>query len=132
MVKDKVELFIEERQDKIVKYIEKVLTQIKNTEVKKIGSIITVDKVENLFKKLRNERPGLLILDEGFKDSKIIENIIIFKTIYPDISILILGTDFKQAEKYFEAGIDEFILKGNSAGKFYNSLVIFLKKEQNK
>jgi len=36
MVKDKIELFIEERQDKIVKYIEKVLTQIKNTEVKKI------------------------------------------------------------------------------------------------
>ena len=48
------------------------------------------------------------------------------------MTILILSMDPELEKKYLEIGVEDFILKGDSAENFYNSMVSFLKKEQKK
>ena len=46
------------------------------------------------------------------------------------MAIMILSTNPELEKKYLELGIENFIIKGDSAEDFYNSMVNFLKKEQ--
>ena len=73
------------------------------------------------------EKPDILILDEDFISYKTKENISSLKTLYSEMSILILITNFRQKEIFTEVGIEDFISK-DSAEKFYNDMVIFLNK----
>ena len=107
-----------------------VVSQIKNTEVKEIGSILNVDKVFNLYKELKKDSPDVLIMNGGFVDHSTRETVPILQQLYPAMTILILSTDPELEKKYLEIGVEDFILKGDSAEDFYNSMVIFLKKEQ--
>ena len=54
----------------------------------------------------------------------------VLQKLYPAMAILILSIDPGLEEKYREIGIGNFILKGDSAENFYNSMEDFLKKEQ--
>ena len=47
-----------------------VITQIKDLEVKEIGQILNVDKVDSLYKKLTKEKPDVLIINGGFVNHK--------------------------------------------------------------
>ena len=55
---------------------------------------------------------------------------LVLQGLYPAMKILILSIDPGMEKKYLEVGIDDFILKGDSAKNFYDSMVNFLKKEQ--
>jgi len=109
-----------------------VITQIKDLEVKEIGQILNVDKVDSLYKKLTKEKPDVLIINGGFVNHKTRDIIPELEILYLAMEIVILSTDHELEEKYLEIGIGNFILKGNSAEDFYNSMVIFLRKEQMK
>ncbi len=109
-----------------------VITQIKDLEVKEIGQILNVDKVDSLYKKLTKEKPDVLIINGGFVNHKTRDIIPELEILYLAMAIVILSTDPELEEKYLEIGIGNFILKGNSAEDFYNSMVIFLRKEQMK
>jgi len=89
-----------------------------------------VDSVNNLYSKLKKEKPDVLIINGGFVNHKTREAMPVLQKLYPAMSILILSIDPGMEEKYQKIGIGNFILKGDSAEKFYNSMNDFLKKEQ--
>ena len=127
-----MKILLAEKSKNLISALMLVISQIKNTEVKEIGSILNVDKVFNLYKELKKDRPDVLIINGGFVDNSTGETVPILQQLYPAMTILILSMDPELEKKYLEIGIEDFILKGDSAENFYNSMVIFLKKEQKK
>lgn len=127
-----MKILLAEKSKNLISALMLVISQIKNTEVKEIGSILNVDKVFNLYKELKKDRPDVLIINGGFVDHKTRETVPILQELYPAMTILILSIDPELEKKYLEIGIEDFILKGDSAEDFYNSMVKFLKKEQKK
>ena len=127
-----MKILLAEKSKDLISALMLLLTHIKNTDVKNIGLIQNVDKVENLNKKLKKERPDVLIINGGFVDHKTSDKVVILRELYPLMSTLILSTDVNLEKKCLEIGMDNFILKGDSAEDFYISMVKFLHKEQKK
>ena len=125
-----MKILLAEKGKNLISALLLVLTNIKNTEVKDIRLILNVDRIDNLYKELKKERPDVLILNGGFVDHITRETVLIFQKLYPLMAILILSADPGLEKKYLEIGIEDFILKGDSAEVFYDSMVIFLRKEQ--
>ncbi|MCX6383377.1 MAG: hypothetical protein NTV16_02670 [Actinobacteria bacterium] len=125
-----MKILLAEKSEDLISALMLLLTHIKNTDVKNIGLIQNVDKVENLYKKLKKERPDVLIINGGFVDHKTSDKVTVLQKLYPLMAILILSADPGLEKKYLEIGIEDFILKGDSAEVFYDSMVIFLRKEQ--
>lgn len=125
-----MKILLAEKSKNLVSALMLLLTQIKNTDVKNIGLILNVDKVDNLYRELKKEKPDVLIMNEGFVDHKTRETVPILQGLYPLMTTLILGTDPELEKKYLEKGMDNFLLKGDSAEDFYISMVNFLNKEQ--
>lgn len=126
-----MKILLAEKRKNHISAVKLALTQIKDCECKKISSIVIADNIKKLDKKLKKEKPDILILDGDFISYQTKENISPLKALYPEMSILILTTSFKQEKKFTKAGIEDFISK-DSAEKFYNEMVIFLNKESNK
>ncbi|MBE3089134.1 MAG: response regulator transcription factor [Actinobacteria bacterium] len=126
----KIKILLAEKSKNLVSALMLLISHIKNTEVKEIGSILNVGKVDNLNKELKKEKPDVLIINGGFVDHKTRETVPILQELYPAMTILILSTDPGLEKKYLEIGIENFIIKGDSAEDFYDSMVNFLKKEQ--
>ncbi|GAG69551.1 hypothetical protein ES703_112943 [subsurface metagenome] len=126
-----MKILLAEKRKNHISAVKLALTQIKDCECKKISSIIIADDIKKLDKKLKKEKPDILILDGDFISYQTKENISPLKALYPEMSILILTTSFKQEKKFTKVGIEDFISK-DSAEKFYNEMVIFLNKESNK
>ena len=127
-----MKILLAEKSKDLISALMLLLTHIKNTDVKNIGLIQNVDKVENSYKKLKKERPDVLIINGGFVDHKTSDKVVILRELYPLMSTLILSTDVNLEKKCLEIGMDNFILKGDSAEDFYISMVKFLHKEQKK
>jgi DNA-binding NarL/FixJ family response regulator len=127
-----MKILLAEKSKDLISALMLLLTHIKNTDVKNIGLIQNVDKVENLYKKLKKERPDILIINGGFVDHKTSDKVTVLQKLYPLMTTLILSTDLGLEKKYLEIGMDNFILKGDSAEDFYISMVDFLDKEQKK
>ena len=127
-----MKILLAEKSKNLISALMLVVSQIKNTEVKEISSILNVDKAFNLYKELKKDRPDVLIINGGFVDHSTKEAVPVLQELYPAMTILILSMDPELEKKYLEIGIEDFILKGDSAEDFYNSMVIFLKKEQKK
>ncbi len=125
-----MKILLAEKSKNLVSALMLVITHIKNTEVKEIGSILNADNVDSLYKELKKEGPDVLIINGGFVDRKTREAVPILQELYPAMAIMILSTDPGLEKKYLEIGIENFIIKGDSAEDFYNSMVNFLKKEQ--
>jgi response regulator of citrate/malate metabolism len=125
-----MKILLAEKGKNLISALLLVLTHIKNTEVKEIGLILNVDNVDSLNRELKKEKPDILIINGGFVDHITIESVLVVQELYPAMKILILSFDPGMKKKYLEAGVEDFIIKGDSAEKFYNSLVSFLKKEQ--
>jgi len=87
-------------------------------------------RIDDLHEELVKERPDILIINGGFVDHITVKSVLVLQKLYPAMKILILSVDPIMEKKYSEAGIDDFILKGDSAEVFYNSMVTFLRKEQ--
>ncbi len=127
-----MKILLAERSKNFVSALMLVVSQIKDTGVKEIGLILNVDRVDNLYKELKKEKPDVLIINGGFVDHKTRETVPVLQGLYPGMSILILSIDPDMKKKYLEIGVENFILKGESAEDFYASLLGFLKKEQKK
>ena len=125
-----MKILLAEKSKNLISALMLVISQIKDNEVKEIGLILNVDKVLNLYKELKKDRPDVLIINGGFVDHKTRETIPVLQELYPAMAIMILSTDPGLEKKYLELGIENFIIKGESAEDFYNSMVNFLKKEQ--
>jgi DNA-binding NarL/FixJ family response regulator len=126
-----MKILLAEKGKNLISALLLVLASIKSAEVKEIGLILNVDRIDNLHKELKKERPDVLIINGGFVDHLTIKTVLTLKELYPAMRILILSIDPEVGKKYLEVvGIDDFILEGDSAKIFYNSMVIFLKKEQ--
>ena len=125
-----MKILLVEKGKNLISALLLVLTSIKNSEVKEIGLILNVDRIDNLYKELKKEKPDVLIINDGFVDQITRESALILQELYPAMKVLILSIDPKVEKKYSEVGIDDFIIKGNSAEIFYNSMVSFLQKEQ--
>jgi DNA-binding NarL/FixJ family response regulator len=125
-----MKILLAEKSKNLVSALMLLLTQIKNTDVKNIDLILNVDKVDNLYKELKKEKPDVLIMNGGFVDHKTRETVPLLQELYPLMTTLILGTDPELEKKYLEKGMDNFLLKGDSAEDFYISMVNFLNKEQ--
>ncbi|MHB8278085.1 MAG: hypothetical protein ACYDIA_10595 [Candidatus Humimicrobiaceae bacterium] len=125
-----MKILLAEKGKDLISALLLVLTSIKNTEVKGIGLILNVDRIDNLYKELKKEKPDILIINGGFVDRITRESVLILQELYPAMKVLILSIDPEVEKKYLEVGIDNFIIKGDSAKVFYNSMVSFLKKEQ--
>lgn len=126
----KMKILLAEKGKNLISALLLVLTSIKNTEVKEIDLILNVDRVDCLYKELKKERPDILIINGGFVDHITRESVLVLQKLYPAMKILILSIDPGMERKYLEVGIEDFIIKGDSAEVFYNSMVSFLKKEQ--
>jgi len=127
-----MKILLAEKSKNLVSALMLILTQMKDTDVKEIGLILHVDKANHLYKKLKKEKPDILIINGGFVNHKTRETVPIMQALYPNMAILILSVDPEMEKKYLEVGIDNFILKGDSAEDFYASMLRFLKKEQKK
>jgi DNA-binding NarL/FixJ family response regulator len=125
-----MKILLAEKSKNLVSALMLVLTDIKDTEVKKIGLILHVDRVDSLYEELKKERPDVLIINGGFVNHKTRDAVPVLQGLYPAMTILILSIYPELEKKYSEIGIKDFILKGDSAEDFYNSMVNFLKKEQ--
>ena len=124
-----MKILLAEKSIDLVSALMLVITQIKDTGVNEIGLILHVDTVDNLYSKLKEEKPDVLIINGGFVNHKTRDAIPILQKLYPAMTILILSVDPGLEGKYQEIGIENFILKGDSAENFYNSMDDFLKKE---
>ena len=125
-----MKILLAEKSKDLVSALMLVITQIKDTGDNEIGSVLHVDTVDNLYSKLKKEKPDVLIINGGFVNHKTREAMPVLQKLYPAMAILILSIDAGLEEKYQEIGIGNFILKGDSAENFYNSMDSFLKKEQ--
>ena len=127
-----MKVLLAEKSENNISAIKFVLSQIRSSEIKGIGPILTASSVKGLFKTLQKEEPEVLIINGGFVDHKTKKIIPDLQSLYPYMAIMILSTDFRLEEEYLKIGVKDFILKGDSAGKFYDSMVVFLKKENKK
>jgi len=125
-----MKILLAEKGKNLISALLLVLNHIKNTEVKEIDQILNVDRIDKLHKELKREKPDILIINGGFIDHVTIKSILFLQELYPAMKVLILSIDPGVEKKYLEAGIEDFILKGESAEIFYKSMVAFLKKEQ--
>src|SRR5665647_495124 len=99
-----MKILLAEKSKDLISALMLLLTYIKNTDVKNIGLIQNVDKVENLYKKLKKERPDVLIINGSFVDHKTSDKVVILQKLYPLMSTLILSTDVSLEKKYLEIG----------------------------
>ena len=104
------------------------LEDIKDNECKEVSTIISTDNINELDKKIKKEKPNILILNGGFLFYLTKERISSLKSLYPEMSILVLTTSFEQEMEFIKLGIDNFILK-DFAVDFYKELVNFFNKE---
>ena len=125
-----MKILLAEKSKNLISALMLVITTIKETVVKEIGMILHVDNIDNLYKELKKEKPDVLIMNGGFVDHKTREAVPGIQGLYPDMTILILSIYPELEKKYLEIGIEDFILKGDSAEDFYASMLCFLKKEQ--
>jgi len=125
-----MKILLAEKSKNLISALMLVVTTIKDTAVKEIGTILHVDKVSSLYKELKKEKPDVLIINGGFVDHKTREAVPIMQGLCPAMTILILSMDPKLEKKYLDIGVKDFILKGDSAEDFYASMLGFLKKEQ--
>ena len=125
-----MKILLAEKGKNLISALLLVLASIKSAEVKEIGLILNVDRIDNLYKELKKERPDILIINGGFVDHITRESVLILQKLYPAMKILILSIDPGMEKRYSEVGIGDFIIKGDSAEVFYDSMVSFLKKEQ--
>jgi hypothetical protein len=125
-----MKILLAEKGKNLISALLLVLNSIKNTEVKEIGLILNVDRVDSLYEELVKERPDILIINGGFVDHITVKSVLVLQKLYPAMKILVLSIDPGIEKKYSDVGIDDFIIKGDSAAVFYNSMVSFLKKEQ--
>jgi DNA-binding NarL/FixJ family response regulator len=125
-----MKILLAEKSKNIVSALMLVITTIKDKEVKEIDIIMHADKVDSLYKKLKKQKPDILIINGGFVNSKTREAVPGIQRMYPDMAILILSIDPELKKKYLEIGIKNFIIKGGSAEVFYASMCGFLKNEQ--
>ena len=125
-----MKILLAEKSKNLISALMLVITTIKETVVKEIGMILHVDNIDNLYKELKKEKPDVLIINGGFVNHKTRETVPVLQGLYPAMTILILSIDPQLEEKYLEIGIEDFILKGDSAEDFYASMLGFLKKEQ--
>ncbi|MHB1346142.1 MAG: hypothetical protein ACYCXK_01515 [Candidatus Humimicrobiaceae bacterium] len=125
-----MKILLAEKEKNLVSALLLVLNNIKSTEVKGIDLIISVDSINKLHKNLEKERPDVLIINGGFVNHVTRKSVIALQELYPEMKILILSFDPELRKRYSEDGIDDFIIKGDSAEVFYNSMVSFLAKEQ--
>jgi DNA-binding NarL/FixJ family response regulator len=127
-----MKILLAEKSKNLISALMLLLNHIKNTDVKNISLIQNVDRVESLHKKLKKEKPDVLIINGGFADHQTSDDITVFQKLYPLMTTLVLSTDIGLQKKYLETGMDNFILKGDSAEDFYISIVKFLHKEEKK
>jgi hypothetical protein len=127
-----MKVLLAEKKENNISAIKLVLSQIRSSEIKGMGSILTVSSVKGLYKKLLKETPEVLIMNGGFVNSKTKEMVPELQSLYPLMGILILSTDFKLEKEYLKIGVKDFILKGDSAREFYDSMVVYLTKENNR
>ncbi|MCL4416927.1 MAG: hypothetical protein M1365_09550 [Actinobacteria bacterium] len=125
-----MKILLAEKNKNLISALTLMISQIKDSSVKEIGTVLHVDNADNLYKELKKEKPDILIINDGFIYHKIREAVPIMQGLYPDMTILILSIYPELEKKYSEIGIKDFILKGDSAEDFYASMVSFLKKEQ--
>ena len=125
-----MKILLAEKSKNLISALMLVITSIKNTEVQDIGLILNVDRVDNLYKELEKERPDILIMNGGFVDHKTRREVPALKELYPLMAILVLSIDPGLEKKYSDIGVGNFILKGDSAEDFYDSMIKFLEKEQ--
>jgi len=104
------------------------LEDIKDNECKEVSTIISTDNINELDKKIKKEKPNILILNGGFLFYLTKERISSLKSLYPEMSILVLTTSFEQEMEFIKLGIENFILK-DFAVNFYKELVNFFNKE---
>ena len=71
----KIKILLAEKSKNLVSALMLLISHIKNTEVKEIGSILNVGKVDNLNKELKKEKPDVLIINGGFVDHKTRETV---------------------------------------------------------
>jgi DNA-binding NarL/FixJ family response regulator len=126
-----MKILLAEKRKNHISALKLALTQIKDCKCKKITKIVIVDEIKKLDKKLKKEKPDILILDGDFISYQTKKNISSLKALFPEMSILVLTSSFEQEKKFVVAGIKDFIPK-DSADKFYNELVFFLNKKSNK
>jgi DNA-binding NarL/FixJ family response regulator len=127
-----MKVLLAEKKENNISAIKLVLSQIRSSEIKGMGSILTVSSVKGLYKKLLKETPEVLIMNGGFVNSKTKEMVPELQSLYPLMGILILSSDFKLEKEYLKIGVKDFILKGDSAREFYDSMVVYLTKENNR
>ena len=127
-----MKVLLAEKKENNISAIKLVLSQIRSSEIKGMGSILTVSSVKDLYIKLLRETPEVLIMNGGFVNSKTKEMIPVLQSLYPLMGILILSSDFKLEKEYLKIGVKDFILKGDSAREFYDSMVVYLTKENNR
>jgi hypothetical protein len=127
-----MKILLAEKSKDLISALMLLLTHIKNNDVKSIGPILNVDRVDNLHKKIKKEKPDILIINGGFVDHKTSEEVNSLRKTYPMMTTLVLSADLEVQKKYLEIGMNNFILKGDSAEDFYISMVKFLNKEQKK
>ena len=104
------------------------LEDIKDNECKEVSTIISTDNINELDKKIKKEKPNILILNGGFLFYLTKERISSLKSLYPEMSILILTISFEQEMEFIKLGIENFILK-DFAVNFYKELINFFNKE---
>jgi DNA-binding NarL/FixJ family response regulator len=126
-----MKILLVEKKKNHISALNIALTQIKDCKCKRISSIVIVDEIKKLDKKIIEEKPDILILDGDFIFYQAKENISSLKALYPEISILVLTSNYEQEKKFVLAGIEDFIPK-DSADKFYDEMVAFLNMESNK
>ncbi|MFC2159420.1 hypothetical protein ACFLQS_01740 [Actinomycetota bacterium] len=127
-----MKVLLAEKSKNNISAIKLVLSQIRDSEIKGIGPILTVSSVKGLYKKLLKEKPEVLMINGGFVNHKTKEMMPDIQLLYPLMTILILSSDFKIEKEYLKIGIKDFILKGDSAKEFYDSMIVFLTKEKAK
>src|SRR5680860_1771087 len=114
MLNKKMKILLAEKSKNLISALMLVISNIKESEVKEIDLILSVDKVDNLYKELKKERPDILIINGGFIDHITRETVVFLQELYPAMKILILSIDPGLERKYFEVGIEDFIIKGDS------------------
>jgi hypothetical protein len=116
-------LIAEERKDLL-----SVLKLLLETEIEKIDYIREVCSSMDLDKAIKEEKPGILIMDGDLINNTEFE-VRHLKKLCPDMSLVIIDFDHGRRRKYRKLDVDLFINKGGSSIRALNSLIKFVKKK---
>jgi len=119
-----MKILLAEKGKNLISALLLVLNSIKNTEIKEIGLILNVDRIDNLHEELVKERPDILIINGGFVDQITVKSVLVLQKLYPAMKILILSIDPIMERKYSEAGIDDFNNNRILKEKIINSMLL--------